>query len=190
MTEYKTIKDLGDLNGKVAMLRADLNVPMDENFHVTNTARIDRTVPTIKELMNKGAKVVVISHFGRPEGKGDMKNSLSHIVKDLEKALGKHVVFVDDCIGPKVQEAIKNMKADEVLLLENLRFYNEEKKGDEDFAKELVAPADVYVSDAFSTAHRAHASMVAAVKQRPSAMGLLMEEEVNALSKGLNPNAR
>ena len=190
MTEYKTIKDLGDLNGKVAMLRADLNVPMDEDFHVTNTARIDRTVPTIKELMNKGAKVVVISHFGRPEGKGDMKNSLSHIVKDLEKALGKHVVFVDDCIGPKVQEAIKNMKADEVLLLENLRFYNEEKKGDEDFAKELVAPADVYVSDAFSTAHRAHASMVAAVKQRPSAMGLLMEEEVNALSKGLNDPKR
>ncbi len=190
MTEYKTIKDFGDLNGKVAMLRADLNVPMDENFHVTNTARIDRTVPTIKELMNKGAKVVVISHFGRPEGKGDMKNSLSHIVKDLEKALGKHVVFVDDCIGPKVQEAIKNMKADEVLLLENLRFYNEEKKGDEDFAKELVAPADVYVSDAFSTAHRAHASMVAAVKQRPSAMGLLMEEEVNALSKGLNDPKR
>ncbi len=190
MTEYKTIKDLGDLNGKVAMLRADLNVPMDENFHVTNTARIDRTVPTIKELMNKGAKVVVISHFGRPEGKGDMKNSLSHIVKDLEKALGKHVVFVDDCIGPKVQKAIKNMKADEVLLLENLRFYNEEKKGDEDFAKELVAPADVYVSDAFSTAHRAHASMVAAVKQRPSAMGLLMEEEVNALSKGLNDPKR
>lgn len=190
MTEYKTIKDLGDLNGKVAMLRADLNVPMDENFHVTNTARIDRTVPTIKELMNKGAKVVVISHFGRPEGKGDMKNSLSHIVNDLEKALGKHVVFVDDCIGPKVQEAIKNMKADEVLLLENLRFYNEEKKGDEDFAKELVAPADVYVSDAFSTAHRAHASMVAAVKQRPSAMGLLMEEEVNALSKGLNDPKR
>ena len=190
MTEYKTIKDLGDLNGKVAMLRADLNVPMDENFHVTNTARIDRTVPTIKELMNKGAKVVVISHFGRPEGKGDMKNSLSHIVKDLEKALGKHVVFVDDCIGPKFQEAIKNMKADEVLLLENLRFYNEEKKGDEDFAKELVAPADVYVSDAFSTAHRAHASMVAAVKQRPSAMGLLMEEEVNALSKGLNDPKR
>lgn len=190
MTEYKTIKDLGDLNGKVAMLRADLNVPMDENFHVTNTARIDRTVPTIKELMNKGAKVVVISHFGRPEGKGDMKNSLSHIVKELEKALGKHVVFVDDCIGPKVQEAIKNMKADEVLLLENLRFYNEEKKGDEDFAKELVAPADVYVSDAFSTAHRAHASMVAAVKQRPSAMGLLMEEEVNALSKGLNDPKR
>lgn len=190
MTEYKTIKDLGDLNGKVAMLRADLNVPMDENFHVTNTARIDRTVPTIKELMNKGAKVVVISHFGRPEGKGDMKNSLSHIVKDLEKALGKHVVFVEDCIGSKVQDAIKNMKADEVLLLENLRFYNEEKKGDENFAKELVAPADVYVSDAFSTAHRAHASMVAAVKQRPSAMGLLMEEEVNALSKGLNDPKR
>ena len=172
MTEYKTIKDLGDLNGKVVMLRADLNVPVDENLKVTNTARIDRTVPTIKLLMQKGAKVVVISHFGRPEGKGDMRNSLSHIVKDLEKSLGKHVVFV--------------MKQDEVLLLENLRFYNEEKKGDEAFAKELVKVADVYVSDAFSTAHRAHASMVAAAKLLPSAMGLLMEEEVNALSKGLN----
>ena len=186
MTEYKTIKDLGDLNGKVVMLRADLNVPMDENFHVTNTARIDRTVPTIRLLMDKGAKVVVISHFGRPEGKGDMANSLSHIVKDLEKALDKHVVFVDDCIGEKVEAAIKAMKNDEVLLLENLRFYNEEKKGDEKFAEELVKPADLYVSDAFSTAHRAHASMVAAAKLRPAAMGLLMEEEVNALSKGLN----
>ena len=186
MTEYKTINDLGDLHGKVAMLRADLNVPMDENFHVTNTARIVRTVPTIKTLMGKGAKVVVISHFGRPEGKGDMKNSLSHVAPELEKALGKHVVFVSDCIGAEVENAVKNMKADEVLFLENLRFYNEEKKGDEAFAKELVKPADVYVSDAFSTAHRAHASMVAAVKERPSAMGLLMEEEVNALSKGLN----
>ena len=186
MTEYKMIEDLGDLNGKVVMLRADLNVPMDENFHVTNTARIDRTVPTIKLLMNKGAKVVVVSHFGRPEGKGDMKNSLSHIVKDLEKALGKHVVFVDDCIGPKVDEAIKSMRGDQILLLENLRFYNEEKKGDEKFAEELVKPVDVYVSDAFSTAHRAHASMVAAAKLRPAAMGLLMAEEVNALSKGLN----
>ena len=190
MTEYKTIKDLGDLNGKVVMLRADLNVPMDENFHVTNTARIDRTVPTIRLLMDKGAKVVVISHFGRPEGKGDMANSLSHIVKDLEKALGKHVVFVDDCIGEKVEAAIKAMKNDEVLLLENLRFYNEEKKGDEQFAEELVKPADLYVSDAFSTAHRAHASMVAAAKLRPAAMGLLMEEEVNALSKGLNDPKR
>lgn len=188
--EYKTIDDLGNLNGKVVMLRADLNVPMDENFHVTNTARIDRTVPTIKELMSKGAKVVVISHFGRPEGKGDMKNSLSHIVGDLQKALGKHVTFVDDCIGPKVADAVKKMSTDEVLLLENLRFYNEEKKGDEAFAKELTAPADVYVSDAFSTAHRAHASMVAAVKTKPAAFGRLMEEEVNALSKGLNDPKR
>ena len=190
MTEYRTIEDLGSLEGKVAMLRADLNVPMDENFKVTNTARIDRTVPTIKTLMEKGAKVVVISHFGRPEGKGDMKNSLSHIVKDLEKALGKKVVFVEDCIGEKVENAVKNMANDEVLLLENLRFYNEEKKGDEAFAKELVKVCDVYVSDAFSTAHRAHASMVAAVKERPSSMGLLMAEEVNALSTGLNNPVR
>src|SRR5574344_370613 len=144
MQEYKTINDLGDLNGKVAMLRADLNVPMDENFNVTNTARIDRTVPTIKALMAKGAKVVVISHFGRPEGKGDMKNSLSHVAPELEKALGNPVVFVDDCIGPNVKEAVKNMNGNEVLLLENLRFYDEEKKGNEAWAKELVEPADVY----------------------------------------------
>ena len=190
MTEYKTIEDLGNLAGKVAMLRADLNVPMDENFNVTNTARIDRTVPTIKYLMDKGAKVIVISHFGRPEGKGDMKNSLSHIVKDLEKSLGKKVVFVEDCIGSTVVDAVKNMSNDEVLLLENLRFYNEEKKGNEDFAKELVKVADVYVSDAFSTAHRAHASMVPAAKLLPSSMGLLMAEEVNALSTGLNNPVR
>lgn len=186
MQEYKTIEDLGDLNGKVVMLRADLNVPMNENFEVTNTARIDRTVPTIKKLMNKGAKVVVISHFGRPEGKGDMKNSLIHVAPELEKALGKKVIFVEDCIGEKVEKAVKNMKADEVLLLENLRFYDEEKKGDEAWAKELVKVADAYVSDAFSTAHRAHASMVAAAKELPSAMGLLMAEEVTALTSGLN----
>ncbi len=183
---YKTIEDLGDLKGKVVMLRADLNVPMDENFHVTNTARIDRTVPTIKLLMKKGAKVVVISHFGRPEGKGDLKNSLKHVAPELEKALGFKVVFVDDCIGQKVKDAVNSMKDDEVLLLENLRFYDEEKKGNEDFAKELVSVADAYVSDAFSTAHRAHASMVAAAKNLPSAMGLLMSEEVNALTTGLN----
>lgn len=186
MQEYKTIEDLGDLSGKVVMLRADLNVPMDENFKVTNTARIDRTVPTIKTLMNKGAKVVVISHFGRPEGKGDMKNSLKHVAPELEKALGKKVIFVNDCIGQSVEEAVKSMKNDEVLLLENLRFYNEEKKGDEAWAKELVKVADAYVSDAFSTAHRAHASMVAAAKELPSSMGLLMAEEVNALTTGLN----
>lgn len=190
MTEYKTIKDLGDLNGKVVMLRADLNVPVDEDLKVTNTARIDRTVPTIKELMQKGAKVVVVSHFGRPEGKGDVRNSLIHIVPNMEKSLGHHVVFVDDCIGPKVEAAIKAMKQDEVLLLENLRFYKEESKGDEEFAKQLVAPVDAYVSDAFSTSHRAHASMVAAVKLRPAAFGLLMEEEVNALTKALNDPKR
>ena len=186
MKEYKTIEDLGDLNGKVAMLRADLNVPMNENFEVTNTARIDRTVPTIKLLMEKGAKVVVISHFGRPEGKGDMKNSLSHVAPELEKSLGSKVVFVEDCVGQAVEDAVNNMKSGEVLLLENLRFYNEEKKGNANWAKELTKVADVYVSDAFSTAHRAHASMVAAAQNLPSSMGLLMAEEVDALSKGLN----
>ena len=186
MENYRTINDLGDLNGKVVMLRADLNVPMDDNFNVTNTARIDRTVPTIKLLMQKGAKVVVISHLGRPEGKGDVKNSLSHVAPELQKALNMKVVFVDDCIGDKVKDAIATMQNNEVLLLENLRYYDEEKKGNEAWAKELVKYADVYVSDAFSTAHRAHASMVAAAKELPSAMGLLMAEEVNALTNGLN----
>lgn len=186
MQDFRTIEDLGNLSGKVVMLRADLNVPMNDEFQVTNTARIDRTIPTIKLLMSKGAKVVVVSHFGRPAGKGDVKNSLKHIVPELQKALGHKVVFVDDCIGSSVEAAVKNMKNDEILLLENLRFYDEEKNGDEAWAKELVKPADIYVSDAFSTAHRAHASMVAAAKLRPSAMGLLMAEEVEALSKGLN----
>ncbi|MDD4556871.1 MAG: phosphoglycerate kinase [Alphaproteobacteria bacterium] len=186
MSKFRTIEDLGNLNGKVVMLRADLNVPVNEKFEVTNTARIDRTVPTIKELMSKGAKVVVISHFGRPEGKGDEANSLKHIVKNLEKSLGNKVVFVEDCIGPKVAEAIADMSQDEILLLENLRYYKEESKGDENFAKELVAPVDAYVSDAFSTAHRAHASMVAAVKLKPASFGRLMEEEVNALDGALS----
>ena len=186
MNKFNTIEDLGDLSGKVVMLRADLNVPMDSDFNVTNTARIDRTIPTIKELMSKGAKVVVISHFGRPEGFGDTKNSLSHVVPALQSALGSKVVFVEDCIGDKVKSAVESMNSDEVLLLENLRYYNEEKKGDEAFAQKLVEVADAYVTDAFSTSHRAHASMVAAVKLRPAAFGRLMEEEVTALDAALS----
>lgn len=189
MNKFKTIDDLGNINGKVVMLRADLNVPMNDKFEVTNTARIDRTIPTIKELMNDGAKVVIISHFGRPKGKRTEADSLIHIVKDLENALGKKVVFVDDCIGQKVEAAVANMSQDSVLLLENLRFYAEEEAGDGEFAKKLASVADIYVSDAFSTAHRAHASMVAAVQDKPSAMGRLMQEEVEALDSALsNPN--
>ena len=107
MTEYKTIKDLGDSNGKVVMLRADMNVPVDENLKVTNTARIDRTVPTIRTLMDKGAKVVVISHFGRPEGKGDMRNSLSHIVPDLKKLSANTLFLLMTALVPKLQTLSK-----------------------------------------------------------------------------------
>lgn len=187
MANFNTIDNI-EVNGKVVMLRADLNVPVDENFKVTNTARIDRTVPSIKELMDKGAKVVVISHFGRPEEKGDPSCTLSHIVTDLEAAIGDgvKVTFVDDCIGEKVEAAIANMGRNEVILLENLRYYKEEKKGDLEFAKKLVANCDVYVSDAFSTAHRAHASMVAAASLKPNAAGRLMQAEVEALTSGLS----
>lgn len=189
-SNYFTIDDLGNLSGKVAILRVDFNIPMDENFNVTNTARIDRTVPTINELMDKGAKVVIASHFRRPEGKHDTKFSLQHITYNLEKSLGKRVVFVDDCIGTKVCNAISKMSNDEVLLLENLRFYTEETTNNKAFAAELVKPADVYISDAFATAHRNHASMVAALSLRPSAMGRLMEEEVLALENALSVSTR
>ena len=189
-SNYFTIDDLGNLSGKVAILRVDFNIPMDEDFNVTNTARIDRTVPTIKELMSKGVKVVIASHFRRPEGKRDTKFSLQHITHDLKAALGKRVVFVDDCIGAKVSNAISKMSNDEVLLLENLRFYTEETTNDEAFAAELVKPADVYISDAFATTHRNHASMVAAIKLRPSAMGRLMEEEVSALENAMSISTR
>ena len=191
MSNFNTIDNI-EVNGKVVMLRADLNVPMDENFKVTNTARIDRTVPSIKELMDKGAKVVVASHFGRPEEKGDPKCTLSHIVKDLEAAIsgGVKVTFVEDCIGEKVEAAIANMGRNEVILLENLRYYKEEKKGDLEFAKKLVANCDIYVSDAFSTAHRAHASMVAAASLKPNAAGRLMQTEVEALTDGLSAPVR
>jgi phosphoglycerate kinase len=187
MSNFNTIDNI-EVNEKVVMLRADLNVPVDENFKVTNSARIDRTVPTIKELMDKGAKVVVISHFGRPIEKGDPKCTLSHIVKDLEAAIGDgvKVTFVDDCIGEKVEAAIENMGRNEVILLENLRYYKEEKKGDLEFAKKLVSNCDIYVSDAFSTAHRAHASMVAAASLKPNAAGRLMQAEVEALTDGLS----
>ncbi len=185
MSKFNTLDNI-DVAGKTVMLRADINVPVDENFNVTNTARIDRTVPTIKELQEKGAKVVVISHFGRPKGERKSEFSLSHIAPALQKALGSTVTFIDDCIGTKVANAVAKMSDNEVLLLENLRFYKEETEGDVDFARNLVDVCDVYVSDAFSTAHRAHASMKAAVELKPSAAGRLMQIECESLDSVLS----
>lgn len=183
---FNTIKDL-DAAGKVVFVRADLNVPFKDG-KVTDTTRIDRFVPTVKALTDKGAKVVIASHFGRPKGQVVPEMSLGQIVADVEKALGQKVVFVDDCIGEKVEAAIKAMKNGDVIMLENLRFYAEEEKNDAAFAAKLAKDVDIYVNDAFSCAHRAHASTEGMAKLKPNAAGLLMQAELEALDAALgNP---
>ena len=186
MANFNTIKDL-DAAGKVVFVRADLNVPFKDG-KVTDTTRIDRFVPTVKALTDKGAKVVIASHFGRPKGEVVPEMSLGQIVGDVEKALGQKVVFVDDCIGDKVEAAIKAMKNGDVIMLENLRFYAQEEKNDADFAAKLAKDVDIYVNDAFSCAHRAHASTEGMAKLKPNAAGLLMQAELEALDAALgNP---
>ena len=186
MANFNTIKDL-DAAGKVVFVRADLNVPFKDG-KVTDTTRIDRFVPTVKALTDKGAKVVIASHFGRPKGQVVPEMSLGQIVADVEKALGQKVVFVDDCIGEKVEAAIKAMKNGDVIMLENLRFYAQEEKNDADFAAKLAKDVDIYVNDAFSCAHRAHASTEGMAKLKPNAAGLLMQAELEALDAALgNP---
>ena len=188
MSKFNTLDDLNQINGKVVFVRADLNVPAKDG-KVTDTTRIDRFVPTMNELADKGAKVVVASHFGRPDGEKKPEFSLAFIAPELEKASGKKVTFIDDCIGDKVQTAIANMKDGDIILLENLRFYPGEEKNDDSFCKELAKNVDIYVDDAFSTAHRAHASTAGMASFVPvKAAGRLMQEELDALDKALeNP---
>lgn len=186
MANFNTIKDL-DAKGKVVFVRADLNVPFKEG-KVTDTTRIDRFVPTVKALTEKGAKVVIASHFGRPKGKVVPEMSLGQIAPDVEKALGQKIVFVDDCVGDKVAAAVKEMKDGDVVMLENLRFYAQEEKNDPEFAAKLAENVDIYVNDAFSCAHRAHASTEGMAKLKPNAAGLLMQAELEALDSALgNP---
>lgn len=188
MSKFNTLDDLKQINGKVVFVRADLNVPAKDG-KVTDTTRIDRFVPTMNELADKGAKVVVASHFGRPDGEKKPEFSLAFIAPELEKASGKKVTFIDDCIGDKVQAAIADMKDGDIILLENLRFYPGEEKNDDSFCKELAKNVDIYVDDAFSTAHRAHASTAGMAAFVPvKAAGRLMQEELDALDKALeNP---
>lgn len=183
---FKTIDSL-DVSGKRVLVRVDLNVPM-KNGKVTDATRIERAVPTLAELAAKGAKVVVLSHFGRPDGKRVPEMSLRPLVEPLSQALGKPVAFAEDCIGPLAEEAVRNLKAGEVLLLENLRFHKEEEKNDGAFIDKLSVLGDVYVNDAFSTAHRAHASTEGLAHRLPAAAGRLMQAELEALDKALgNP---
>lgn len=186
MGKFKTIDDL-NVKGKTVFVRADLNVPAKDG-KVKDATRIERFAPTVADLTAKGAKVVVASHFGRPDGKVVPEMSLGFLVPDLEKALGKPVRFVDDCIGPKVENAIKEMKDGDVILLENLRFYAQEEENDPQFCKDMAKNVDIYVNDAFSTAHRAHASTEGMARLLPNAAGRLMEAELKALDKALgNP---
>ena len=153
---YRTLDDL-DVKGKRVLVRADLNVPM-RNGQVTDTTRIERQAPTIRELAEKGARVIVLSHFERPGGKIVPSMSLKPVAEPLAQVLGRPVAFADDCLGPPAETAIAKLKDGEILLLENTRFYPGEEKNDPIFARALAALGDIFVNDAFSAAHRAHAS--------------------------------
>lgn len=183
---YNTLNDF-DFNGKTVFVRADLNVPAKDGV-ITDTTRIDRFVPTLKELTSKGAKVVVASHFGRPKGEKNPDFSMAFLAPALEKASGLKVTFINDCIGNERDIAIRNMKEGDVILLENLRYYAGEEKNDKEFSEQLASAIDIYVDDAFSTAHRAHASTEGMAHLLPRAAGRLMQEELEALDKALgNP---
>ncbi len=184
--DFQSIKDM-DLNNKRVLLRADLNVPAQRG-KVTDTTRIDRLKPTIDYLRSAGAKVVIMSHFGRPEGEQNPEMSLAFLVKTLEECWDCEVRFANDCIGEKAEAAVSKLQAGDVVLLENLRFHKGEKANDPEFVKALAVLGDVYVNDAFSAAHRAHASTEGLAHLLPPAAGLLMEGELHALDAALeNP---
>ncbi|MBR4932606.1 MAG: phosphoglycerate kinase [Alphaproteobacteria bacterium] len=183
---YKTLDDF-DFSGKTVFVRADLNVPAKEG-KITDMTRIDRFVPTLKELVSKGAKVVVASHFGRPKGEKNPEYSMAFIADALGKASGLNVTFSEDCIGDKRDMLVRGMQSGDVLVVENLRFYKGEEANDKDFAEQLASGIDVYIDDAFSTAHRAHASTEGMAHLLPRGAGRLMQEELEALDKALgNP---
>ena len=180
----KTVNNY-NFKDKKALVRVDFNVPLDENFNVTDDTRISSAVSTIKTILNQGGSAILMSHLGRPKGGPEAKYSLKHILSKVSEYLGVDVKFVDDCVGEKAEAAAKALKAGEVLLLENLRFYAEEEKGDETFSKNLAKLGDCYVNDAFGTAHRAHASTTIIAKFFPNdkMFGNLMAAELESVNK-------
>jgi phosphoglycerate kinase len=181
--DKKTIEKV-DLKGKRVFIRADFNVPFDENGNITDDGRIRSTLPTINYALDAGAKVILASHLGRPKGKPNPKYSLAPVALRLNRLLNKEVKFAKDCIGPDVEHLVQGMRPGDVLLLENLRFHAEEEKNDEGFSKALAAFTDVYVNDAFGTAHRAHASTYGITKYvKVSVAGFLMKKEIDYLQK-------
>ncbi|MFP5437669.1 MAG: phosphoglycerate kinase [Bacteroidia bacterium] len=181
----KTLSDI-DFKDKKAVIRVDFNVPLDENFNVTDDTRIVAAKPTIDKILEDGGSVILMSHLGRPKGKEE-KYSLKHIAAKVSEVLGKDVKFAEDCIGDVAETAAADLKPGEVLLLENLRFYAEEEAGNEEFACKLAKLGDVYVNDAFGTAHRAHASTTIIAKFFPESkvFGLLLAKEIESLDKVL-----
>jgi phosphoglycerate kinase len=175
----KTISDI-NFEGKKALIRVDFNVPLNKDRKVTDAARIKAAVPTIQHVLNHGGSVVLMSHLGRPKNGPEEKYSLKHIVSSIEELIGKKVKFVKDCISEEAFETTKHLQNGEVVLLENLRFYPEEKEGDDQFAKKLAQHGDLYINDAFGTAHRAHASTAIIAKYFPNDkyFGLLLEKEI------------
>ena len=183
----KTI-DFLNFSGKKALIRVDFNVPLDKNNKITDDNRIQGAMPTIEKILKDGGSVILMSHLGRPKSGPEDKFSLKHLVDHLSLQLNRQVQFANDCIGSEAENKAKNLKSGEVLLLENLRFYKEEEKGDEAFAKKLANLGDVYVNDAFGTAHRAHASTAVIAQFFPEAkyFGYLMAGELKNAEKILN----
>ena len=181
-----TVRDI-DIKGKKVIIRLDFNVPLDASFHITDDRRITAALPTIQYALSHGAsKVILMSHLGRPKGTGFEKEfSLSPVAKRLQELLKEKVLLLNDCVGPAVKEAIAK-SCERVILLENLRFHKAEEKNDPAFAKELASLADVYINDAFGTAHRAHASTAGITAYLPSVAGFLIEKELHYLGNAIN----
>ena len=186
----KTIHDF-NFENKKALIRVDFNVPLNSGFEVTDNTRIEAAKPTIVKILEDGGAVVLMSHLGRPKGV-DSNYSLKHIVESVSDVIGIQVKFVADCIGEKVTEAVRNLQKGEVLLLENLRFYEEETAGDENFSEQLSNNGDIYVNDAFGTAHRAHASttIVAKYFSEHKCFGTLLAKEIESIDKVLNTSEK
>ena len=183
----KTVRDI-DLKNKKVLVRCDFNVPLDENFNITDNRRIVGALPTIKYLLENNCKVILCSHLGRPKGQVKKEFSLEPVAKELSKLLGREVKLAEDIIGPSAKELTSNMQNGEIVLLENVRFDSREEANDEEFAKELASMAEIYVNDAFGTAHRAHSSTAGVAKFLPAVAGFLMEKEINFLGTTLeNP---
>lgn len=184
---FKTLDDLSDAAGKRVLVRVDLNVPMDGG-KITDTTRIERVLPTIRELSEKGAKVILLAHFGRPKGERVQGMSLAPVTQAVSSLLGQTVGFAEDCIGPQAAGATAVMQNGQVLLMENTRFHAGEEKNDPEFAKALAANGDIYVNDAFSAAHRAHGSTEGLARLLPAYAGRTMQAELEALGSALgNP---